>query len=151
MWWKGHLLKGYNYQPYEFVKTLVKTQPRSQSSSTISDVTSPVKLLSSLSGNSRHCRSFQASSADSESANWRGDEAGQDRLSPSAEAQMGTARVSVDAKIGWYRFIMFPGKKPEDGVHWVWWLGDASLATPHMPCANNFPFYQRHQKVSFDQ
>ena len=115
MWWKGHLLKGYNYQPYEYAKTLVKTQPRCQSSSTISDVTSPVKL----DGEPRHCARFQASYADSDSANWRGDEAGQDRLSPSAEAQMGTARVSADAKIGWYRFIIFPVKEPEDRVHWV--------------------------------
>ena len=76
--------------------------------------------LSRLSGNSRHCTRFQASSTDSDSANWRGDEAGQDRLSLSAEAQMGTPRVSADAKIGWYRFIMFPGKKPEDKVHWVY-------------------------------
>ena len=110
MWWKGHSLKGYNYQPYGYVKTLVKTQPSSQSSSTISDVTSPVK---------RHCARFQASSADSDSANWSGDEAGQDRLSSSAEAQIGMARVSAGAKIGWYRFIIFPVKEPEDGVHWV--------------------------------
>ena len=75
--------------------------------------------LSSLTGNSRHCARFEASSADSDSANWRGDEAGQDRLSSSAEAQMGTARVSAGAKIGWYRFIIFPVKEPEDGVHWV--------------------------------
>ena len=38
---------------------------------------------------------------------------------PSAEAQMGTARVSAGEKIGWYRFIIFPVKEPEDRVHWV--------------------------------
>ena len=51
-----------------------KTQPRSQSTSAISDVTSPVKLV-------RKIRSrFQASSYNSDSVNWPGCEAGGDPL-----------------------------------------------------------------------
>ena len=38
-------MKGYNYRPYKFVTNLVKTQPRSQSSSAISNLTSHVKLF----------------------------------------------------------------------------------------------------------
>ena len=51
-----------------------ETQPRSQSSSAISDVTSPVKLVGKI--RSR----FQASSYNSDSANWPGYEAGGDPL-----------------------------------------------------------------------
>ena len=46
-----------------------KTQPRSQSPSTISDVTSPVKLVGKIRAR------FQASSSNSDSANWLGYEA----------------------------------------------------------------------------
>ena len=51
-----------------------ETQPRSHSSSAISDVTSPVKLEGKI--RSR----FQASSFNSDSANWPGYEAGGDPL-----------------------------------------------------------------------
>ena len=52
------------------VKTAwAKTQPRSQSPSTISDVTSPVKLVGKIRAR------FQASSSNSDSANWLGYEA----------------------------------------------------------------------------
>ena len=51
-----------------------ETQPRSQSSSAISDVTSPAKLVGKI--RSR----FQASSYNSYSANWPGYEAGGDPL-----------------------------------------------------------------------
>ena len=51
-----------------------ETQPRSQSSSAILDVTSPVRLVGKI--RSR----FQASSYNSDSANWPGYEAGGDPL-----------------------------------------------------------------------
>ena len=50
---------------------LVKAQPPSQSSSSIPDVTSPVKLVGKISAR------FQASSGHSDSANWPGYEAGE--------------------------------------------------------------------------
>ena len=56
------------------VAVVGKTQPRSQSSSAISDVTSPVKLVGKI--RSR----FQASSYNSDSVNWPGYEAGGDPL-----------------------------------------------------------------------
>ena len=62
-----------------FYLILVVGQPRSQSSSSISDVTSPVKLLGKI------CTWFQASPGNSDSANWHGYEAGggeQSVLSP---------------------------------------------------------------------
>ena len=47
----------------------VKSQPRFQSSKAISDVTSPVKLVGKI------CTRFQASSGNSDGANWPGYEA----------------------------------------------------------------------------
>ena len=54
-------------------KQLGQIQPRSQSSSAISDVTSSVKLVGKVRTR------FQASSGNSYSANWPGYEAGADR------------------------------------------------------------------------
>ena len=50
----------------------VSCQPRSQSSSAISDVTSPVKLVGKIRTR------FQASSGNSDSANWAGYKTGSD-------------------------------------------------------------------------
>ena len=57
-----------------FMAAVRETQPRSQSSSAILDVTSPVRLVGKI--RSR----FQASSYNSDSANWPGYEAGRDPL-----------------------------------------------------------------------
>ena len=65
-----------------FYLILVVRQPRSQSSSAILDVTSPVKLVRKI------CTWFQASPGNSDSANWPGYEAGggeQSVLSPRFE------------------------------------------------------------------
>ena len=55
-----------------FFNSLNIGQPRSQSSSVISNVTSPVKLV----GKIRYCTRFQASSGHSDSTNWPRYEAG---------------------------------------------------------------------------
>ena len=65
------LLKNPEYGTFN----LESTQPRCQSSSAISDVTSPVKLVGKI-RRGRYRTRFQASSGNSDSENWPGYEAG---------------------------------------------------------------------------
>ena len=62
------------------MRVCIRPQPRSQSSLTISDMTSPVKLVGKIRGKIRYRARFQASSGHSDSANRPGYEVDQAQL-----------------------------------------------------------------------